>query len=134
MFTYLYGIVISRSRRCRRSFISLLIMIQPFVIQAHAEGKTFGASGIVEENKDQYDHYVVLSVISVDWQNFDEHGGGWSSAIEIKENEFVKYYEATIGEDLNSVHLYAFDNYYDSLVGLGGQIPMEGAVTLTLSD
>ena len=128
MFAYLYDIVISHSRRCLRSFISLLIMIQPFVIQAQAEGKTFGASGVLEENKDQYDHYVVLSVISVDWQNFDEHGGGWSSAIEIKENEFVKYYEATIWEDLNSVHLYAFDNYYDSLVGLGGQIPMEDAV------
>ena len=61
----------------------------------------------------------MLRVVRVteDWMPFASTGG-WTHAVELKESETLKYYEAAIWEETDSVHLYEFPNEYDPLVGL----------------
>lgn len=44
--------------------------------------------------------------------------GGWAQAVIRKESRSLKYYEAAIWEETDSVHLYEFPNDYDPLVDL----------------
>ncbi|MXY21989.1 MAG: hypothetical protein F4Y49_11730 [Dehalococcoidia bacterium] len=43
---------------------------------------------------------------------------GWTAAAEPKESGTLKYYEAAIWEETDSVHLYAFPNDFDPLVDI----------------
>ena len=58
--------------------------------------------------------HVMLRVVRVteDWMPFASTGG-WTAAVERKESETLKYYEAAIWEETASVHLYEFPNDYD---------------------
>jgi hypothetical protein len=58
-------------------------------------------------------HNVMLRVVLVteDWMPFAS--SAWSSAVPLKETENLKYYEAAIWEETQSVHLYAFPSDYD---------------------
>ena len=57
---------------------------------------------------------IMLRVVYVPtrWMRFADIGG-WDAAVLVKESENLKYYEATIWEDTNAVHLYEFSNEYD---------------------
>lgn len=57
---------------------------------------------------------IMLRVVYVptEWMKFEDIGG-WDAAVLVKESENLKYYEATIWEDINAVHLYEFSNEYD---------------------
>ena len=63
--------------------------------------------------------HVMLRVVLVteDWMPFASTDG-WTQAVTPKESEALKYYEAAIWEETDSVHLYEFPNDYDPLVGL----------------
>ena len=56
---------------------------------------------------------VILRVVLVteDWMPFSS-AGGWTRAAPQKESDVLRYYEATIWEETDSVHLYAFPNNY----------------------
>ena len=68
--------------------------------------------------------HVILRVVQVteDWVPFSV-AGGWTQAVLQKESDVLRYYEAAIWEETDSVHLYAFPNDYDGLFGLGVDIP-----------
>ena len=57
---------------------------------------------------------IMLRVVYVptEWMEFEDIGG-WDAAVLVKESENLKYYEATIWEDIDAVHLYEFSNEYD---------------------
>jgi len=59
-------------------------------------------------------HHVMLRTVFVttEWSPFSSTGG-WDQGVPLKETENLKYYEAAIWEDTQSVHLYAFPNNYD---------------------
>ena len=63
--------------------------------------------------------HVMLRVVQVteDWVPFSS-AGGWTQAVLQKESDVLRYYEAAIWEETDSVHLYAFPNDYDGLFGL----------------
>ena len=63
--------------------------------------------------------HVILRVVQVteDWVPFSV-AGGWTQAVLQKESDVLRYYEAAIWEETDSVHLYAFPNDYDGLFGL----------------
>ena len=63
--------------------------------------------------------HVILRVVRVteDWVPFSS-AGGWTQAVLQKESDVLRYYEAAIWEETDSVHLYAFPNDYDGLFGL----------------
>ena len=68
--------------------------------------------------------HVILRVVQVteDWVPFSD-AGGWTQAVLQKESDVLRYYEAAIWEETDSVHLYAFPNDYDGLFGLDEDIP-----------
>ena len=57
-----------------------------------------------------------------DWVPFSS-AGGWTQAVLQKESDVLRYYEAAIWEETDSVHLYAFPNDYDGGFGLDEDIP-----------
>ena len=59
-------------------------------------------------------HNVVLRVVYVtpDWMPYSSIDG-WTQAVSEKESDNLKYYEATIWEEVDAVHLYEFSNDYD---------------------
>ena len=63
--------------------------------------------------------HVILRVVQVteDWVPFSD-ASGWTQAVLQKESDVLRYYEAAIWEETDSVHLYAFPNDYDGLFGL----------------
>ena len=63
--------------------------------------------------------HVMLRVVQVteDWVPFSD-ASGWTQAVLQKESDVLRYYEAAIWEETDSVHLYAFPNDYDGLFGL----------------
>ena len=72
-------------------------------------------------------HNIMLRVVRVtpDWHAYDIPGGGWPSAVPVKESEFLKYFEVAIWEETEAIHLYEFDNDFDPLLGLGSGITPE---------
>ena len=68
--------------------------------------------------------HVMLRVVLVteDWVPFSS-AGGWTQAVIQKESDVLRYYEAAIWEETDSVHLYAFPNDYDGLFGLDEDLP-----------
>ena len=68
--------------------------------------------------------HVILRVVQVteDWVPFSD-AGGWTRAVIQKESDVLRYYEAAIWEETDSVHLYAFPNDYDGLFGLDEDVP-----------
>ena len=83
---------------------------------ANAQSGSEGADFIITQNSGLYDHYVILRVVKVNdaWMEFEEVHGGWPAAVETRETEHLKFYEAAIWADDNSVNLYAFDDSFDS--------------------
>lgn len=57
---------------------------------------------------------IMLRIVYVptEWMKFTDIGG-WDRAVPVKESKNLKYYEATIWEDIDAVHLYEFSNEYD---------------------
>ena len=68
--------------------------------------------------------HVILRVVLVseDWVPFSLTGG-WTEAAPDKESEGLRYYEAAIWEETDSVRLYAFPNDYDPFFGVFGDVP-----------
>ena len=68
--------------------------------------------------------HVILRVVLVseDWVPFSS-AGGWTEAAPEKESEGLRYYEAAIWEETDSVRLYAFPNDYDPFFGVFGDVP-----------
>ena len=68
--------------------------------------------------------HVILRVVQVteDWVPFSS-AGGWTRAVLQKESDVLRYYEAAIWEETDSVHLYAFPNDYDSGFGFEEDLP-----------
>ena len=62
----------------------------------------------------------MLRVVRVtpDWHGYDISGGGWPSAVPVKESEFLKYFEVAIWEETEAIHLYEFNNNFDPNLGL----------------
>ena len=59
-------------------------------------------------------HNVTLRVVHVttDWMPYASWGG-WPTAVQPKESSALKYFEAAIWDETESVHLYEFDNSFD---------------------
>ena len=68
--------------------------------------------------------HVILRVVLVseDWVPFSL-AGGWTEAAPEKESESLRYYEAAIWEETDSVRLYAFPNDYAPFFGVFGDVP-----------
>ena len=66
------------------------------------------------------EHHVILRVVHVtpDWHEYDIWAGGWPSAVPVRESTRLKYFEAAIWEETQSIHLYEFDNEFDPHLGL----------------
>ena len=62
--------------------------------------------------------HVILRVVLVteDWVPFSS-AGGWTQAVPTRESRILRYYEAAIWEETDSVHLYAFPNDYNPYYG-----------------
>ena len=62
-----------------------------------------------------YAHNVMLRVVRVtpDWMSYATVNGGWPAAVDRRESDHLKYFEAAIWEETESVHLYEFDNDFD---------------------
>ncbi|MDE0451686.1 MAG: hypothetical protein OXI90_07955 [Gammaproteobacteria bacterium] len=62
-----------------------------------------------------YAHNVMLRVVRVtpDWMSYATVNGGWPAAVDRRESDHLKYFEAVIWEETESVHLYEFDNDFD---------------------
>ena len=60
------------------------------------------------------DHNVILRVVRVppEWSPFVYEGGGWASAVMVRESESLKYFEAAIWLEERAIHLYEFDNHF----------------------
>lgn len=73
--------------------------------------------------------HVFLRVVLVteDWVPFSS-AGGWTEAAPRKESETLRYYEAAIWEERDSVHLYAFPNDYDPIYGIFGDVAKEDVI------
>ena len=73
--------------------------------------------------------HVFLRVVLVteDWGPFSS-AGGWTQAAPQKETETLKFYEAAIWEEMDSVHLYAFPNDYDPLYGIFEDVAKEDLI------
>ncbi len=67
--------------------------------------------------------HVFLRVVLVteDWAPF-HNLTGWAEAVPQNESATLRYYQAAIWEETDSVHLYAFPNDYDPLYGIFGDI------------
>ena len=65
--------------------------------------------------------HVFLRVVLVteDWAPF-HNLTGWAEAVPQNESATLRYYQAAIWEETDSVHLYAFPNDYDPLYGIFG--------------
>ena len=72
------------------------------------------------EQASSLDHNVILRVVRVtpDWHAYDISGGGWPAAVPDKESESLKYFEVAIWEETEAIHLYEFDNEFDSRLGM----------------
>ncbi len=59
--------------------------------------------------------HVMLRAVRVteDWMPFSNRAGGWTEAVPIKVSDVLRFYEAVIWEETDSVHLYAFPNDFD---------------------
>ena len=68
-------------------------------------------------------HHVILRVVRVtpDWHSYVHNGGGWPQAVEVKESESLKYFEAAIWDETRAIHLYEFDNEFEP--SLNGRTP-----------
>jgi hypothetical protein len=66
-------------------------------------------------------------LVTPDWIPFNDITG-WTAAVEIKEAQGVKFYEATIWEETSSIHLYALPNDYDQFYGLHEHLSTEKKV------
>ena len=68
----------------------------------------------------EHRHNVMLRVVRVtpDWHAYEIPGGGWPSAVPVKESESLKWFEVAIWEETEAIHMYEFDNAFDPL-GLG---------------
>ena len=73
--------------------------------------------------------HVLLRVVLVteDWVPFS-NPGGWTQAVPQKESATLRYYEAAIWEETDSVHLYAFPNDYDPLYGVSGGVSKDDVI------
>ena len=62
--------------------------------------------------------HIMLRVVHVteEWMPYASVDG-WTTAVPTKESAVLKYYEAAIWDETNSVHLYAFPNDYDPHLG-----------------
>jgi hypothetical protein len=62
--------------------------------------------------------HIIMSVVYVtkEWNLFLEVAG-WPHAVQNKESQGVKFYEAAIWEDTMAIHLYAFPGDYDFMYG-----------------
>ena len=60
-------------------------------------------------------HNVIVRVVRVtpDWHGYVIRGGGWPSAVPVKESDVLKYFEVAIWEETMSIHFYEFDNDFD---------------------
>ena len=60
-------------------------------------------------------HNVIVRVVRVtpDWHGYNIAGGGWPSAVPVKESDILKYFEVAIWEETMSIHFYEFDNDFD---------------------
>ncbi len=72
-------------------------------------------------------HNIIMRVVR-DWTSYHSAYGGWPSAVRIRESEWLKYFEAAIWEETDSVHLYEFDSDFDPLRGGQPGMPPERAV------
>lgn len=65
-------------------------------------------------------NHIILRVVYVtkDWMPFSDITG-WTQAAVIKESKVVKYYEAAIWDENQSVNLYEFPNDYNVFYGNG---------------
>ena len=97
-------------------FTSLLTVVS---LPTHSWGDDDASSGVsqTQDYRSKYDHYVILRVVKVNeaWMSYDSVNGGWPAAVRTKETEFLKFYEVAIWEEVNSVHLYAFDDTFNSM-------------------
>ena len=66
------------------------------------------------ENREPH-HNVIVRVVRVtpDWHGYVIRGGGWPSAVPVKESDVLKYFEVAIWEETMSIHFYEFDNDFD---------------------
>ncbi len=73
--------------------------------------------------------HVFLRVVLVteDWVPFS-NPGGWTEAAPQKESPTLRYYEAAIWEETDSVHLYAFPNNYDPSYGAFGNVAEDDVI------
>ena len=62
--------------------------------------------------------HIMLRVVFVPerWMSFDDLGG-WLYAVPQRESESLRYYEAAIWGQTGTVHLYAFPDEYDPMMG-----------------
>ena len=54
--------------------------------------------------------------------------GRWTEAAPQKESPTLRYYEAAIWEETDSVHLYAFPNDYDPIYGVFGNVTEDDVI------
>lgn len=60
-------------------------------------------------------HNVAVRVVRVtpDWHGYVSHGGGWPTAVRVRESDALKFFEVAIWDETKSIHLYEFDNSFD---------------------
>ena len=63
-------------------------------------------------------HNVALRAVYVppEWHGFVHFGGGWPSAVPVKESQNLKYFEAAVWVEKRAVHLYEFDDSFEPYV------------------
>ena len=71
--------------------------------------------------------FLRVALVTEDWVPFSS-AGGWTQAAPQKESDTLRYYEAAIWEETDSVHLYAFPNDYDPLYGIFGDAAEEDVI------
>ena len=74
------------------------------------EGGTFLSDGVRARR-----HNVALRTVYVppEWHGFVHDGGGWPSAVPVKESQNLKYFEAAVWVEKRAVHLYEFDGSFE---------------------
>ena len=82
---------------------------------------TTWTEAIAQTSDAEIRHHVMLRVVRVtpDWHAYEIIAGGWPSAVPVKESESLKWFEVAIWEELEAIHLYAFDNAFDPNLGMG---------------
>ncbi len=66
-------------------------------------------------------------LVTEDWVPFSKLDG-WAEAAPQKESATLRYYEAAIWEETDSVHLYAFPNDYDPYYGVFGDVAEDDVI------